>query len=89
MWSFPIDDEMEKKIEVWLQTVVYPPIVEKQLQDPEIAMWVVKTKDGKIYPYSGAIGGDCTYSFTPTSLGMVTKVTSYGQELDLTDYNLW
>jgi hypothetical protein len=89
MWSFPIDDVQQKKIEVWLQTVVYPPIVEEQLKNPDIAMLVTKTEDGKIYPYGGAVGGDLTYSFTPTSLGTVTSVESWGQKLDITDYDLW
>ncbi len=35
-----------------------------------------------------AIGGAFTYSFTPTSLGMVAKVKYWdGSEIDLTDYN--
>lgn len=38
----------------------------------------------------GAIGGPITYSFTPTSLGVVTKVTCYcGDGIDISDYDLW
>lgn len=42
----------------------------------------------------GAIGGAVTYAFTPTSLGIVTKViflrgTKHEQVLDLTDYDEW
>lgn len=38
--------------------------------------------------YSGAIGGMFTFSFTPTSLGMVIKVKHFkGHELDLTEYD--
>jgi len=39
----------------------------------------------------GAVGGRFTYSFTPTSLGVVKKVTcacSEG-ECDLSDYESW
>lgn len=40
--------------------------------------------------YAGAIGGKLTYSFTPNSLGMVTKVTcACGDEVDVTDYDEW
>ncbi len=42
-------------------------------------------------PYYGAIGGALTYSFTPTSLGIVVKV-KHGftdAEIDLSDYDLW
>lgn len=38
--------------------------------------------------YTGAIGGRYTYSFTPTSLGVVIKVTDYvtKEVIDLSDY---
>lgn len=40
--------------------------------------------------YSGACGGRITYSFTPTSLGVVIKAKcACGEELDLTDYKGW
>lgn len=38
---------------------------------------------------AGAIGGSTTYSFTPTSLGTIFKVTHFDEELDLTDYDSW
>lgn len=43
------------------------------------------------YPYTGAIGGDLTYSFTLTSLGMVATVKYglTGETIDLTDYDNW
>jgi hypothetical protein len=38
----------------------------------------------------GAIGGKLTFSFTPTNLGIVTKVKCCcGKEIDLTDYEDW
>lgn len=42
-------------------------------------------------PYYGAIGGALTFAFTPTSLGVVVKVThgGTGAELDVTEYDLW
>ena len=91
---FSLSKEQQAKVEQWLQTVIYPPIVERQLQDPEIAMWVVKTEDGKVYPYTGAIGGGLTYSFSPTSIGTITKVSHNDvngdlQVLDVTDYDMW
>jgi len=39
--------------------------------------------------YSGASGGETTYSFTPTSLGVITTVEHFGEKLDLTDYASW
>jgi len=39
---------------------------------------------------TGAIGGVLTFSFTPTSIGTVVKVIcACGEELDLTEYDLW
>lgn len=38
----------------------------------------------------GAIGGEYTYSFTPTSLGVITKVKRFdNNEIDLTNYDEW
>ena len=39
----------------------------------------------------GAIGGRFTYSFSPTSIGTVVKVSDCitGKELDVTDYQDW
>ena len=38
----------------------------------------------------GAIGGRLTYSFTPTSLGLITVVScACGEEANLTDYSNW
>lgn len=38
----------------------------------------------------GASGGAITYCFTPTTIGLVTKVRcACGTEGDLTDYNDW
>lgn len=47
-----------------------------------------QTKDK---PYTGAIGGQFTYSFSPNNLGLVTKVKNEltGEVLDVTDYSDW
>ena len=40
--------------------------------------------------YVGAIGGADVFCFTPTGLGVITKVKcACGAEIDLTDYDLW
>jgi hypothetical protein len=41
--------------------------------------------------YAGAIGGRFTYSFTPTSLDTIVKVTDglTNNTIDLTDYDSW
>lgn len=45
-------------------------------------------------PYLGASGGATTYSFTPTSLGVVCHVTwlkgsDLEQSLDISEYDTW
>jgi hypothetical protein len=41
--------------------------------------------------YSGAIGGRYSYTFTPTGLGVIAKITdnATGEVLDVTDYDGW
>jgi len=39
--------------------------------------------------YEGAIGGAVTYSFTPTNLGTVVKVTYKDTTIDITEYEHW
>ena len=91
---FCLTKDQQAKVEQWLHTVIYPPIVERQLQDPKTAALVVETEDGKVYPYTGAIGGGLTYSFYPTSIGTIIKVSHKDvngdlQVLDITDYDTW
>lgn len=39
---------------------------------------------------SGAIGGRLTYAFTPTSIGLVSKIEcACGGKTDVTDYGSW
>ena len=47
-------------------------------------------KTCKVYNNQGAIGGRLTYTFTPTGLGIVTRVEcACGEKYDLTDYECW
>lgn len=41
--------------------------------------------------YQGVIGGRFTYHFTPTTLGLIVKVSDSldSDEIDLTDYHTW
>jgi len=93
--NFEITAEEKAKVDDWLKTVVYPYIVENQRRDPRITHLIFES-DGVEYPYTGAIGGGLTYSFSPTGLGVITVVThpkmdNTGEnfELNLTDYSSW
>lgn len=51
--------------------------------------WKLEQQKQYMPGQSGAIGGEYTYSFTPTSLGTIIKVHNEmtKQELDLTEYS--
>ncbi len=62
---------------------IFPPEMEK------LNEWF-KTKN--LNKYSGCSGGRFTYSFTPTSIGMVITVTDAMEQkdtIDITDYDGW
>ncbi len=47
-------------------------------------------RPGGSHRYSGAIGGAYSYTFTGTSLGVVTVVQcSCGESIDVSDYDHW
>jgi hypothetical protein len=87
--KFEVTDEESARIDEWLKTEVYPAVIAKQREtfiDPGVfitSCW----DDG--YPYEGASGGGLTYSFTPTSIGVVTNVRYGEHTLDVTDYGMW
>lgn len=56
-------------------------------QCEKINEWVKTHKE----TYTGAIGGRYTYTFHPTTLGVVVKVIDEltKEELDVTDYESW
>lgn len=90
MRLFEISDEQNARVNTWLLEIVYPAVIEDQRKVPAYcANDFAKSCWEMGFPYEGAIGGGVTYSFTPTSLGTVTKVTSWGHELDLTEYGDW
>ena len=58
-----------------------------QEQVAKINEWAKKHSD----VYTGAFGGRYSYTFTPTNLGLVTKVYDpiTKETLDITDYENW
>lgn len=84
---FTLDKEQLVKLSEWVK-ILDKKVIEQQRLSMTPEEFTLKTGDGKV-PYYGAIGGGLTYSFTPTSLGLITKIEhSYtGEVLDVTDYN--
>lgn len=88
MTVFTITKEQQAKIDEWTKEV-FARVIEKQkagnYDNNHFAI-----SDWKLgYPYSGAIGVDITYKFTPTSLGEIVSVECYGETLDVTNYTDW
>lgn len=87
---FQLTAEQNQKVNEWLEKVIYPDIVAKQKKDPFFSQMIIEDENGVEHPYTGAIGGGLTYQFSPTGLGMVVKVIWYtGEELNVTDYDIW
>ena len=87
--KFEITPEELQKVDDWLHATVYPPILEEQREDPDISMYIFEDSKGRSIPYFGAIGGEVTFSFSPTGLGTVVQVKCRDKVLDLTDYESW
>jgi hypothetical protein len=84
---FEITNEQAIKLNAWCMQ--QDEIVCKQQLHSSDAFIRKLAQDGEAY--YGACGGELTYSFTPTSLGLSTKVTHSvtKAEIDLTDYASW
>jgi hypothetical protein len=85
IYDFNVTPEENGKILNWLYNVVYPSLKREGVPMMRLADGYSTVE----VPYTGAIGGNVVYSFTPTSLGVIltVKETLSGLELDLTDYD--
>jgi hypothetical protein len=90
MIKFELSSEQQSKLSAWL-TEQNANAVAKQKATIENPTELIKSFWDMGYPYGGAVGGSTTYSFTPTSLGVVVKVTDgfTGETIDLSDYEDW
>ena len=76
MNMFTIDDKQAKLIEEFMSTHKCKLRTSEHGGDDEI--------------YVGAIGGATTYSFTPTSMGMIVEVScACGAKKNVTDFDEW
>jgi hypothetical protein len=78
MTRFELTDEETQKANEWMDQ-----------QDNIVRKKQGLSEDEPIY--YGSIGGAVTFSFTPTSLGVIVKVRNSvtNNEIDLTDYHSW
>ena len=89
-WSFELNDSQIQKLEEWKKKMFKKGVAlqKEQYPDPDETMkfcW----EEG--FPYTGAIGGQFSFIFTPTSIGVAVQAKDAltGETLELTDYSDW
>lgn len=62
-----------------------------EVQDKKLDEWLKQhNQECKYYHTQGASGGRLQFIFIPTNIGLITKVRcECGNEIDLTDYDMW
>jgi len=85
--QFEVTKEQEAKVREWLQTDVYPKL--RKSRKHRKIVW--HDYDDAMYPYAGAIGGDISYIFSPTSLGYCVEAEEHfsKRRLNITDFSDW
>lgn len=92
MITFHIEDTVVKEIKKWLHTEVYPQVIARQKErvkegDPLYKTYRDSWSAGE--PYTGAIGGGISYTFSSTGIGETLVVKFMGYSKDFTDYDNW
>ena len=89
--NFQLTADQIVKLDNWLDIQTANAIAKQKADPPNVPIELLEACWENGYPYSGAIGGSLTYSFTPTSLGVSVTVTDAHtkQSIDLSDYEDW
>jgi len=92
-FSFHVYANQHEKIQAWIeeQNVKAIEIQKKKVKKTDSFYGIYQMCWKMGYPYCGTIGGELTYEFTPNSIGesLVVKNEMTGEQLDVTDYDLW
>lgn len=83
-----VDDMLEQKDEPIRNVTPCLSFTLSEKEQKAFEDWVAKQRKLRPEPRT-AIGGAVTYSFTPTSIGIVVTVEYLGEKKDITDYDLW
>ncbi len=88
--KFEVTPEQQKKLDEWLKDV-YSRAVNKQIEETKEPNEFHRFCWDNGVPYTGTIGGGLSYIFSPTSIGLclTVKESLTGEEIDLTEYDLW
>ena len=89
--KFELNAVQIEKLGSWIKEQNNKAIEKQKANPPNINEQLLQEMWNSGFPYTGAVGGDLEYTFTPTSIGVIAVVKHIitGEELDLTEYNLW
>jgi len=94
--QFQLDEKQQQRLNQWIEAQDLKAIEQQKEELKTMSKdnvlyenYLISHKTG--HPYTGAIAGGLTYSFSPTGLGTVIKVkyALTNEEIDLTNYNEW
>lgn len=91
-YKFSLSSEQVRRLDEWISAQNQKAVNAQKANPPRgVPLDLLESywEDG--FPYSGATGGCFTYSFTPTSIGVVVSVynSHTGGTIDLTNYATW
>lgn len=91
MYNFSLTDEQTVRLCKWTAEQNAIAVAAQKENPPNVPQDILESAWEEGYPYGGAIGGSLTFSFTPTGLGVVVKVTDAhtSETIDLSDYEDW
>jgi hypothetical protein len=92
MYNFTLTDEQTIQLCQWTAEQNRKAVAEQRINPPVgVSCDLLDACWSQGYPYGGAIGGSLTFMFTPTGLGVVTRVRDAFtlEEIDLSDYGDW
>lgn len=91
MYNFSLTDVQSAELSEWSAQQNIKAVREQKANPPDVPIDILEASWSDGYPYGGAIGGSLTFSFTPTSLGVVATVSDAhtNETIDLTAYTDW
>lgn len=89
--KFLLTENQTIRLDEWKANQNKKAVQEQKQNPPDVPQDLLDEFWEMGYPYGGAVGGNLTYSFTPTSIGVVVTVKDAftNETIDLTDYEDW
>lgn len=91
MFNFSLTPDQIQKLDTWVADCHKRAVAEQKATPPDVPIEILESCWEAGFPYTGATGGDLTYSFTPTSIGVMVKIRNglTNDTLDVTDWENW